>query len=553
MSRRANGMAAQSSSKCYLFRLLILLSGGLLLIAIILAGYLPPLSLQSTALRLPDGFKVSPDTPFDPFVDIEFTLNSFDTKEQLHSSVQCASSVEYGGLTEADRAHKETMSRSCRYNNLFYRPSDRTFHYFPGPRENNLYALLSDAKNDSSDLVAEMKQKMIVSMDQSHPTGSADNRGVKFYSAAEWSPVIHLGEDPPELSSYSVASSRTKQDLVFTLYRTFYGFNLGHFIWDEVLPLFSLLDMFDLAGAQTRHVPLFVELPKNDEWYRCHPNFQPRFDDCIKMYRKWFPPLMNVLTDPVSGDILRTGNWLQGRDAIGMGLNNKYVCDNATIAKRSAKSEKTLALSGRHYNEIVHNTSWVVLPTVLAGIGRLNNFGCFGDCATGRSSQRYRFRNFILENILGSERFSELNNRTPRIYITFSLPGGSSRPSEVSFFKNFISAAKDRYGAHRIRVKDMARLSFKEQAELSMETAIFVSNHGGGSSTSIFLPKGASVFLYHTQKVKFDRRFFETLSYLQTVWVHPDDRNDTVKLMGMVEAALEATSGFYPIYDEPHN
>ena len=99
----------------------------------------------------------------------------------------------------------------------------------------------------------------------------------------------------------------------------------------------------------------------------------------------------------------------------------------------------------------------------------------------------------------------------------------------------------------------MARLSFKEQAELSMETAIFVSNHGGGSSTSIFLPKGASVFLYHTQKVKFDRRFFETLSYLQTVWVHPDDRNDTVKLMGMVEAALEATSGFYPIYDEPHN
>ena len=139
---------------------------------------------------------------------------------------------------------------------------------------------------------------------------------------------------------------------MFTLYRTFYGFNLGHFIWDEILPQFSLLDAFDLVGTKTMNVPLFVELPnKIDAWYRCHPNFRPRYEDCVKMYHIWFPPLMNVATDPSSGDLLRTGNWLQGKDAVGVGLSNEgYHVDNATIAKRREKIQKT-SLFGRKYND----------------------------------------------------------------------------------------------------------------------------------------------------------------------------------------------------------
>jgi len=504
-------------------------------------------SFQSFDLHRSGAFIISPDDPFDPFVDIEFTRSTFNASEQLYSSVQCANSAEYAGTTEADRAYKETMSRSCRYNNLFYRPSDKTFHYFPGPKENELYAILSNSKNGADSVESDFKRKMSVSMDQSLPTGPLENQQEIFYGTAEWSPILHVGEDPPDASSYSAASVNTKQDLVFTLYRTFYGFNLGHFIWDEILPQFSLLDIFDLVGPQTRHVPLFVELPnKIDAWYRCHPKFRPRYDDCVKMYHKWFPPLMNVLTDPFSGDIMRTGNWLQGEDAVGIGLNNKYPNDIAALTERSAKIEKTLAASRGHYNTLLPNTSWVVLPNALAGIGRLNNFGCFGDCTTGRSSQRYRFRNFVLENILGTNRFKELNGRAPQVFITFSLPGGSSRPGEVSFFEKFISAAKARYGSHRIRVDDMAKLSFKEQGELALDTAVFVSNHGGGSSTSIFLPKGASVLLYHTPNVKFDHRYYETLSYLRTVWIPLKDYNNTEKLMGLAEAALEAISGFYP-------
>lgn len=537
-----------ASSKFQRFSLILLLflGFGFFVIANILIDSSPWESFQSSSEGQFGAFTISPDDPFDPFVDIDFTRSMLISSDQLHSSVQCANSAEYGGMAESDRAYKETMSRSCRYTNLFYRPSDKSFHYFPGPKENELYALLSEEKNSAQSVASDFKQKMSVSMDQSLPTGPLENQQVKFYGAAVWSPIVHFGENPPEVSSYSIASSNMKKDLVFTLYRTFYGFNLGHFTWDEILPQFVLLDTFDLVGTRTRHVPFFIEvLTKIDGWHRCHPKFQSRYDDCVTMYRKWFPPLLNVLTDPSSGDILRTGNWLQGNDAIGVGLKNDNTIDNATIAKRREKIRKTRLL-GRKYNELMPNTSWVVLPTALAGIGRLNNFGCFGDCTTGRSSQRYRFRNFVLENILGTKRFTELNGQTPQVHITFSLPGGSSRPSEVSFFENFIAAAEVRYGSHRIRVEDMAKLSFKEQAELALNTAIFVTNHGGGSSTSIFLQKGASVLLYHTPEVKFDRRYYETLSYLRTVWIHPKDYNNTEKLMGMAEAALEAISGFYP-------
>ena len=92
----------------------------------------------------------------------------------------------------------------------------------------------------------------------------------------------------------------------------------------------------------------------------------------------------------------------------------------------------------------------------------------------------------------------------------------------------------------------MAKLSFKEQAELALDTAVFVTNHGGGSSTSVFLPRGASVLLYHTPNVKFDRRYYETLSYLRTVWIPVEEYDNTEKLMGVAEAALEAISEFYP-------
>ena len=279
-----------SPTKSQQISLIMFLSTGLIVVANTMLCTTTPLdSSQSFNFRRSGVFTLSPHDPFDPFVDIEFTKSTFDHSNTVHSSAKCANSVQYAGATESDKAHKEIMSRSCKYSNLFYRPSDKTFHYFPGPKENDLYTILSEEMNDTISVVREFKQKMSVSMDQSISTGSLENTGVKFHTAAKWSPIIHFGENPPEVSSYSIASTGTEQDLVFTLYRTFYGFNLGHFIWDEVLPQFNLLDIFDLVGKQTRHVPFFVELPNRiDEWYRCHPKFRPRFDECVKKYINGF-------------------------------------------------------------------------------------------------------------------------------------------------------------------------------------------------------------------------------------------------------------------------
>ena len=92
----------------------------------------------------------------------------------------------------------------------------------------------------------------------------------------------------------------------------------------------------------------------------------------------------------------------------------------------------------------------------------------------------------------------------------------------------------------------MTKPSFQEQAVgIGYCSAIFVKNIGG-STTSAFLPNEASVLFHHTPKDMFGHcTYYETLSYLQTVWIPLEDYNNTANLMGVSDAPLEAISPIY--------
>eukprot|EP00957_Ditylum_brightwellii_P018076 1362057-Ditylum_brightwellii.AAC.1 len=202
------------------------------------------------------------------------------------------------------------------------------------------------------------------------------------------------------------------------------------------------------------------------------------------------------------------------------------------------------------------NATLVLLPTVLAGIGKHGQMMCEGDCALHRSSQLFSFRSYLLRNILYPN-YESISMQLPAGYITFSLPGGSSRPHEVSFFENIIPIAKDLYGEEKVKVVDMAKLpTFQEEAHLAMNTAVFFANHGGGSSTSIFLPWGSSVFLYAAgahakykdgpwidigKKVHLDSIFYATSSYIRPTWIHENERDDVVRIAKMLQSEYKRT------------
>jgi hypothetical protein len=88
-----------------------------------------------------------------------------------------------------------------------------------------------------------------------------------------------------------------------------------------------MMDLFDLADDATNNriqpIPLVVETLKNptnfeirDPLFRCSSGNSLKWKHCIKTYRKFYPILFGIDTD-CSGDILRTGNWLRGSNAMG--------------------------------------------------------------------------------------------------------------------------------------------------------------------------------------------------------------------------------------------
>jgi hypothetical protein len=197
------------------------------------------------------------------------------------------------------------------------------------------------------------------------------------------------------------------------------------------------------------------------------------------------------------------------------------------------------------------------MPTVLAGMGRLGQMSCAADCAIGRSRQLASFRKFLLQNIFWPD-FKKKMIYNPAGYIVFSLPIGSSRPKEVAYFENVIPVAQNIYGHDKVKVVNFSNMTIKEQALLAMDTAVLFSNHGGGSATSLFLPKDASLLIYSTKsscaektsngyvwcdrgRNHFDAVFYNSNSYIRTVWVHPEDRANTEKVTTLLQVEYENT------------
>ena len=449
---------------------------------------------------------------FNPFRDIKLTyhesnINSNDIAYSFHHCVN------YKDLNK----NEDTLfvERTCKYDNLYYDPQTKKFHYFLSPSMQNV--------TDIQRLETEMTIMLGNVIDMN-----------KLPMNFSWKPEVHIGP-PPE--SYAIISNPS--NLVFLLYQPFYSFNLGHFFWDDVLSLFSMLDAFGMTGlhendSKTVPLPFYVELgKKSDPYYRCNVNSRSlidRWKKCTKMYRRKYPFVFRCETHS-SGDILRTGNWLQGMS----GMIGAFDVDEEQRRKEM------------NWNQMLNNTSLVLIPTSLAGTGKYGQYSCAGDCFLHRSSQLFSFRQFLIKNTLYPKHESLIREPLSK-YITFSLPGGSSRPDEVSFFENVIPIAKEMFGEDKVKVVDMAKLeSVKEEALIIMNTAVLFTNHGGGSAASLFLPWGSAVFLYSVNSRKcegwcdvgkqthFDYIFYSGSGYVRPIWIEKNERDDIVKIKQLLQ------------------
>lgn len=453
---------------------------------------------------------------FNPWTDFEFKAKSTTSSDDFSSIVQCVGTGT-GDINLQGNLLLGTppgfSGRSCWYRNLYYNINDQRFHYFPSPSEQNLW----DVASQSNDSIFEHQQKFYTSVGTSYegrPDQWYDKRGQR----TPWQPFMHKKSSLPDFSTLSPASS------VFLLFQPSHSENFGHFLWDDLLSLFSLMDLFELQDIANPAVPFFVEqrgkakgFGGKDPLFRCSPRNAERWENCTKMYKRCFPSLMGIATD-CSGDIIRTGNFLQNEVQLRMEGNSTLCFKNMPRP----------------------TTEFIQIPDALVGIGRLGYSGCWSDCSLGRGQQYRRFRSYLLSNL-------DIDaDAPPKGFITFSLPTNSSRPDKVYRFESEIKACLETYGEEQVKIVSMPDYSLVEQAQMVANSAILFANHGGGSAISIFLSQGATFVNYWHWAVaakgrvfrKMDHQFYESVSHFETVYVSETERLMLDRTMSLVDIQL---------------
>ncbi|GFH55489.1 hypothetical protein CTEN210_11965 [Chaetoceros tenuissimus] len=468
---------------------------------------------------------------FNPFRDVWLSPSAPD--DFSYSSHTCVNA--HNRETEKNQPYR-FIARTCQFDNLYYHPGNGTFHYYPSESEQMKL-------RHSQSYFLEFQESMTVSVGNVQDIIQAGKApfGPKneIVDWTKFAPVIHVENK----TFTSHAEIMAPKDLVMMVYQPFYGFNIGHLLWDDFLSLFSMLDIFGLTEKQI--FPFFHEhhFTDPDPYYRCTPYAggrkreewrNDRWKTCTKMYKRVYSKFLRFETHE-TGDIARTGNWLRG-------VNNFIGHANDTSI-------------GTVKNRMLSNVDFVRIPKTLIGTGRLGQISCAGDCSIGRASQLYSFRNYLLRNIFYPN-FKIEDSKKREGYITFSLPGGSSRPKEVTFFENTIPIAKALVGEDKVKVVDMANVTVQEEARIAMSSALLFVNQGGGSMSSVFMSRGSTVFLYTAGKMcpkprrddgyvrdnhwcvgkkkRFDHIFYESAGYIKPVWIDPVDRNNTAKIEDMM-------------------
>ena len=110
--------------------------------------------------------------------------------------------------------------------------------------------------------------------------------------------------------------------------------------------------------------------------------------------------------------------------------------------------------------------------------------------------------------------------------IVVSLPFGNSHREGVDYrnMDDLERPLQQKYGETRVKAIDLSTLSIGAQAVLLAKTKVLITNHGGGSSTCLFLQKGSTAITVHSfdnrgLEMRRDDSLYDSISYFRTDWI----------------------------------
>ncbi|KAL7557524.1 hypothetical protein ACA910_005278 [Epithemia clementina (nom. ined.)] len=380
---------------------------------------------------------------------------SFKKQESLHSSVHCIGE---------NFGPDAWMYRSCQFWNLCFDVTQREFVVFPSPQELKLRDLVKQMQSTvtiSSLSSYETSQMAVGSIDPKFSTSDLDR--LKWFPRVAESNEI-LGDGYLELPA----------DVVVIPFRS----NSNRLLWDDVFSIFVLLETFGLSNS--KRMPLQLQSFPSD----CKPT-SPDAETCKEVLLLLDPAILGIT---------------QGAPRI--------------------ISIEELALEARQETQNDIDARFLCAPRAVAGIGMLSG------TRTTRYDQpnlqqpshlqhtgatRAAFTRFLLRN-LGLD---PQQQRT-RIYarkVIFAIYKSRQEDQGNSYVSDFDLEtlakrtkqvlASSHYDNVVVESCVMDGLSLRQQAEIVMNSAVFIAEYGGGGAIAAsFLPQNSSFVVFHDSKAQ---------------------------------------------------
>jgi hypothetical protein len=263
----------------------------------------------------------------------------------------------------------------------------------------------------------------------------------------------------------------------------------GHLLWDCILPVFSLLDTFNLTEKELLLSEFGSERACDQE--------------IMEILNLTSPVQRNAQLDIVGGtDGAQQSN---------------LVC--------TANSANGMAWLTDHG---------------LNGHGKLTS-DFSSPVNMRRGPELLRFRNFLLKrwNLRTDTTGLKESKR-----VVFSIL--SSRSPERRFdFAEQIAAVKEKLPDVEVDGIAMWKHTWEQQAKIATETAVYVSIVGGGTSSAFFLPKGSSLILLSENFHMLDWDLWNNYAHIRVHWLPiPHMHRDTSLLVDLIRDELESLDDF---------
>ncbi|KAL7555964.1 hypothetical protein ACA910_003230 [Epithemia clementina (nom. ined.)] len=296
-------------------------------------------------------------------------------------------------------------------------------------------------------------------------------------------------------------------------FHSFAGHNVGHLIWDDFYPIFSLLRNFGLLplpgdqqqdqstnaklDASTKQGPGTTLVPirqvlLHKMYAACDIRANKR-KQCLTNFDK-FLPLLGV--NPRHFSTSKTYRF----NVSGTGISK---------AEGTAAERQTSHL--------------VCASTAVSGLGMLTDHG-FQDHGwsgtfnsiphnLGRSHNFFDFSSFLIQNLLRKQQTARELPPVPPIRVTWSLLSSRDKERRLDFavqldyLKQVLPPQIFQLQPYKLWEIE----SLEEQIILAQNSHIFVTACGGGAMTATFLPPGATLILFYDPHGAFNFTTLENL------------------------------------------